>query len=88
MQITDGIGEDEAVARAHRFNDTAGNVILAATRVRVVHRVEFAAATRNLATGSAHIRERPKKTYLLLPRISRDMLSVRRVFNEIRPAGS
>jgi len=31
LQITNSVGEDKAVARANRFDDTAGNVNLTAT---------------------------------------------------------
>jgi len=48
LEITDGIWEDKTMAGADRFNNTAGNIILPATGVSLVHRVELSATALDL----------------------------------------
>ena len=48
LEITDGVRKDKTMASADRFNNTAGNIILPATGVGLVHSVELSATALSL----------------------------------------
>ena len=48
LKVTNSVREDEAMARANRLDNAAGKVIFTATRVRLIHCMELAAAALNL----------------------------------------
>ena len=48
LEITDGIREDKTMASADCLNDTAGNIVLPAAGVSLVHGVELSATALDL----------------------------------------
>ena len=48
LEIADGIRKDKTVASADRLDNAAGNIVLPATGVSLVHGVELGAAALDL----------------------------------------